>query len=341
MSDSHSSPESVSGVGDLLEFAKEAESQFRQKLSEEGATLSRARQKMKDKLSGRDWLIPPHQRTSPLFIWFRGQPLSGDGLVPKCRRQTLGKVAIDENHFNTEFMVSAPNRSSEALPENNNYAEWLALAQHYGLPTRLLDWSASILTAAFFAVDGHLDEDGVVYAISPTAINAEYGEYIGPSMVLLDNYDTTLHLLREKFDLLSVAGREKAIAFAASKLKCGELSYEVYQRVVPPLSHAEVSELIAGAFGVMDTEGNKILAVAPRQETRRIMQQHGAFTIHSRNSAPLEQAECAGDFLRQVIIPPGKKGDIRRELKLLGVTRRQLFPDLDHLALDIIDNVDY
>ena len=42
--------------------------------------------------------------------------------------------------------------------------DWLALAQHHGLPTRLLDWSRNPLVAAYFAVEENHDADSVVYA---------------------------------------------------------------------------------------------------------------------------------------------------------------------------------
>jgi type I restriction enzyme M protein len=44
--------------------------------------------------------------------------------------------------------------------------EWLALAQHHGLPTRLLDWTTNPLVGAYFACSGSSEtEDSVIYAL--------------------------------------------------------------------------------------------------------------------------------------------------------------------------------
>jgi hypothetical protein len=46
-----------------------------------------------------------------------------------------------------------------------NKWELLALAQHHGLPTRLLDWSYNPLVALYFAVEQSVDRDSAVYAL--------------------------------------------------------------------------------------------------------------------------------------------------------------------------------
>jgi hypothetical protein len=64
-------------------------------------------------------------------------------------RQTMQLRSTSEALFNTAILTGG-------VWPPDNLLSMIGLAQHYGLPTRLLDWSRDALTAAYFAATGAL-----------------------------------------------------------------------------------------------------------------------------------------------------------------------------------------
>src|ERR1035438_5269080 len=56
-------------------------------------------------------------------------------------------------------------------PDADDDFQWMALMQHHGAPTRLIDFTWSPYVAAFFALERTL-ADGVVWAMNPARVNS-------------------------------------------------------------------------------------------------------------------------------------------------------------------------
>ena len=82
-----------------------------------------------------------------------------------------------------EFQQGA-HQSSGFVPLFNEVLDWLALMQHYGAPTRLLDWTRSPYVALYFALE-KADKESAVWAINrewlenkSTGLIREHDQYL-------------------------------------------------------------------------------------------------------------------------------------------------------------------
>lgn len=110
--------------------------------------------------------------------WFRGMGSSRFHLVPSLYRSEAGREAFADDELRSEFARRALPLVAERPPRDD--WEWYSLMQHYGAPTRLLDWTDSALVALYFAISSYqadhrtvASNGPVVWALNPWVLNAK------------------------------------------------------------------------------------------------------------------------------------------------------------------------
>jgi hypothetical protein len=146
-------------------------------------------------------------------FWWRGQSVEGWDLTPQLYHKGF---ATNEHNLTTLFCSKARVRHAKC-PEVGDWASWLFLMHHSGLPTRLLNWSESILVATFFAVSEkkYQDQPAALWGLEPTLFNESQTQRKG---ILVHQDELVNRLIEDAFRSNGADRPEKVIALLTEQI---------------------------------------------------------------------------------------------------------------------------
>lgn len=230
-------------------------------------------------------------------VWFRGIDDGNLALLPGA----YWRANCDETSLALSFRNLVP---AYVGREPLDDWEWYYLMQHYGLPTRLLDWTESALIGLYFALAEEKPSAPCVWLMDPVALNVGAHGSHEEAIVVPSAQDTVI----------------------AQWLpgKCGR---GIPLCVYPP--------------GTRFADNSKPLAIFPKRNNPRIVAQRGTFTIHGSREEPIDwffrTSTPSGVEVKvtKILIDPTAVARIRSDLHTLGVTKSALFPEPQSVADDL------
>jgi hypothetical protein len=216
------------------------------------------------------------EMNSPQILWYRGHAKLSYTLIPSLLRDPKWlkkeQVIFEEYEKSAAYLMDAKLDSWEMLQD----------MQHYGIPTRLLDWTDVLgIAVAFSLYDSNDSEDSSIFVLDPLKLNDKSG-IVGIKRPFSD----------PSFDYKTVYWQGKPF-------------YPAFP-----------------------------IAIDGRLHNDRLRAQSGTFTVHGRDSAPLD--EQIPNIVRKITLRSSAKPDAREFLEHANLNPFKIYPDMVGMARHII-----
>ena len=202
-----------------------------------------------------------------------------------------GNVAKLESHLLRNFNKYG----TQFMEKDLSIWHVLTLAQHHGLPTRLLDWTYSPLVSLHFATVNpeHYDKDAAVWVVEYAKIRSYLPDLLREKLMSEDSHIFSVEMLTDIFP-----GEDALKKFTAL------------------------------------TDKNFCVFLEPPSIDDRVINQFSVFTLMNNPAVCMNEwlETIDKDLWHRIIIPAEIKGEIRDKLDQSNINERVLFPGLDGLA---------
>jgi len=226
-------------------------------------------------------------------------------LLPSVLREP--NLVDSEHEILRELIASHP----EEFASDTTTLEQLARAQHYSLPTRLLDATWNPLVALYFASNDHDRTTGEVVVFR-----------VKKSQVKFFDSDTVSCVANLAH--LKLAERQ-AIDFSLT----GE-PFNEQQPVDRLLQFIRVEKPYFRAR-IVPKHLKTVLCVKPKRNSQRILVQAGAFLLWGIFE-DLDRNTASGIRVERIPVNGRKKTSLLRELDILAINESSMFPEIERAA---------
>ena len=229
-------------------------------------------------------------------LFFRGVPNKDFDLLPSVFRIEGTQSPYSEKDIFLDFMQYAP-ANNIVYDFVKDCDKVLSDMQHFGMPTRLLDWTVNPLIALYFACQtSDSYNDGRVYVFDPWRYNRTISSYGSIYM----NHDINI--------------------YARSLLVYdwnNDLEIEAH------IKHKYLTSVSLNSDLKMDLP---FAYVSPFSNNRKLYQR-GCFIIYGKDRTPFNKMKQSAPFMDYVTVKLNDKAKILDHLNLLYVNDYSVYPD--------------